>query len=142
MSVGRFIVSVIVAFVIYAALYAGLMMGLLSDVYSANAALMRPEAEAMPVLAMGGHLIQTIIVVALFNLAVGSSDIKAGGRFGLLMGGYLAATDMGIYGGMLFDLAPLPYSIVIHLFVGAVVGMALAKLYPAEGDAAGDNVPA
>ena len=133
MSTGRFILSVVVAFIIYAALYTGLMMFLFKDVYAANAAMMRAEGDSIAMLGMLGHLVQTIIVVMLFNMAVGSNDIKAGARFGLLIGGYLAATDVSTYSGLTLSISPLPYSIVIHLFVGAVVGMVLAKLYTPKG---------
>ena len=129
MNVGRFFLSVIVAFILYAGLYSGLMIFVLGDIYAANAALMRPEADGMALYGILAHFAQTIIVVLLFNMAVNSTDIKAGARFGLLMGGYLAATDMTIYAGLKMDVAPLPYSIVIHLFIGAVIGVVLAKLH-------------
>ena len=73
-------------------------------------------------------------MVALFNMAVASNDIKAGARFGLLIGGYLAATDTAMYTGLKLDISPLPYSIAIHLLASAVVGMVLAKLYRPKGD--------
>ena len=135
MSIGRFILSVVVAFVIYSVFYMGLMAFVFADVYMANASLFRPEAEGMAMYGMLGHLVQTIIIVALFNMAVASDCLKTGARFGLLMGGYLAATDLTTYMGLKMSLAPLPYSIVIHLFVGAVVGMVLAKLYRPSGEA-------
>ena len=136
MSIGRFILSVVVAFVIYAALYIGLMGVVFADVYTANAAMIRSPEEGLALFEMLGHLLQTIIVVALFNMAVGSNDVKAGARFGLLVGGYLAATDLSMYTGLTMNTSPLPYSVVIHIFVGAVIGMVLAKLYkPAGGGA-------
>lgn len=133
MSAGRFILSVVVAFIIYAALYTGLMMFLLGDIYAVNADMMRPQSDSLGMLGMAGHLVQTIIVVALFNMAVGSNDVKAGARYGLLIGGYLAATDVSTYAGLKLAVSPLPYSVVIHLLVGAVVGMVLAKLYQPKG---------
>lgn len=133
MSIGRFILSVVVAFVIYAALYIGLMGVVFADVYTANAAMMRSPEEGLALFEMLGHLLQTIIVVALFNMAVGSNDVKAGARFGLLVGGYLAATDLSMYTGLTLNTSPLPYSVVIHMFVGAVIGMVLAKLYKPAG---------
>ncbi|WP_020398085.1 hypothetical protein [Kordiimonas gwangyangensis] len=133
MSIGRFILSVVVAFVIYAALYIGLMGVVFADIYTANAAMMRSPEEGLALFEMLGHLLQTIIVVALFNMAVGSNDVKAGARFGLLVGGYLAATDLSMYTGLTLNTSPLPYSVVIHMFVGAVIGMVLAKLYKPAG---------
>ncbi len=133
MSIGRFILSVVVAFILYAALYIGLMGFLFADIYTANAHFMRSPEEGLAGLEMLGHLVQTIIVVALFNMAVASNDVKAGARFGLLIGGYLAATDLSMYTGLTLNLSPLPYSVVIHLFVGAVIGMVLAKLYRPRG---------
>lgn len=68
------------------------------------------------------------MVVALFNMAVGSDDIKRGATFGLFMGGYLAATDMTFYFGIKLSTAPLAVSTVMHLVVGVIVGVLLAKL--------------
>jgi hypothetical protein len=129
MNVGRFFLSVIVAFIIYAALYTGLMMFALGDIYAANASLMRPESDGLAMLGLLGHFAQTIVVVLLFNMAVNSTDVGRGVRFGLLMGGYLAATDVTLYAGLKMSMTPLPYSIVIHLFVGAIIGIVLAKLH-------------
>ncbi len=136
MSTGRFILSVVVAFVIYSVFYMGLMAFLFLDVYLSNAHMFRPEAEGMAMYGMLGHLVQTIIVVALFNMAVASNSIKTGAKFGLLVGGYLAATDFTMYMGLKMSLTPLPYSIVIHLAVGMIVGVVLAKLYVPSGEAA------
>jgi hypothetical protein len=133
MSLSRFILSVVVAFIVYSILYMGLMMFLFRDIYMVNAEMFRSETDAMMPFGMLGHLLQTVVVVALFNMAVGSNDLKAGARFGLLMGGYLAATDIAMYAGLKLSFSPLPYSIVIHLAVGAVVGMVLAKLYKPNG---------
>jgi hypothetical protein len=136
MSIGRFILSVVVAFIIYAAFYIGLMGFVFADVYTANAAIIRSPEEGLVPYDMLGHLLQTVIVVALFNMAVGSNNVKAGARFGLLIGGYLAATDLSMYTGLTMNISPLPYSIVIHIFVGTVIGMVLAKLYKPNGDGA------
>ena len=129
MSVGKFIVSVIVAYIAYAALYILLTMVVFGDLFMANADLMRSPDDPMAMYAYAGHLLQTIMVVALFNMAVGSSDAVKGAKFGLLIGGYLAATDMSFYFGLKMSTAPLAVSIAIHLAVGALIGALLAKLY-------------
>lgn len=128
MSIGKYILHVVVAYVIYAILYILLTMVVFGDLFMANADMMRPPEDPVAMYAYVGHLLQTCIVVALFNMAVGSSDASKGVRFGLLMGGYLAATDMAFYFGMKLSTAPLLVSIAIHLVVGAIIGFTLAKL--------------
>lgn len=134
MSIGKYILCVIVAYIAYAVFYVGLTMFVFADLFMANADLMRPQDDPMAMYAFAGHFLQTCMVVALFNMAVGSSDVKRGAIFGLLMGGYLLATDMTFYFGMKMSTAPLGVSAVIHLAVGAVVGVLLAKLYGMGGN--------
>ena len=129
MSIGKYILSVIVAYIAYAVLYVLLTMFVFGDLFMANADLMRPQDDPMAMYAYAGHLLQTCVVVALFNMAVGSADVMKGAKFGLLIGGYLAATDMTFYFDMKMSTAPLGVSIAIHLVVGALIGMLLAKLY-------------
>lgn len=128
MSIGKYLLHVVIAYVIYAVLYILLTMVVFGDLFMANADLMRPPEDPMAMYAYIGHFLQTCVVVALFNMAVGSDDVGKGVRFGLLMGGYLAATDMAMYFGLKFSTAPLAISIVIHLVVGAIIGFTLAKL--------------
>lgn len=128
MSIGKYLLHVLVAYVIYAVLYILLMTVVFGDLFMANADLMRAENDPMAMYAYIGHFLQTCVVVALFNMAVGGSDVGKGVRFGLLMGGYLAATDMAMYFGLKMSTAPLAMSIAIHLLVGAIIGFTLAKL--------------
>lgn len=129
MSIGKFILSVVVAYIAYAILYVVLTMFVFGDLFMTNAELMRAPDDPMAMYAYAGHLLQTVMVVALFNMAVSSSDVAKGAKFGLLIGGYLAATDMTFYFGMKMSTAPLAVSIAIHLVVGALIGVLLAKLY-------------
>lgn len=129
MSVRKFILNVVVAYIAYAVLYVVLTMFVFGDLFMANAELMRAPDDPMAMYAYGGHLLQTVMVVALFNMAVGSNDVAKGAKFGLLVGGYLAATDMTFYFGMKMSTAPLAVSVIIHLVVGAIIGVLLAKLY-------------
>lgn len=129
MNIGKFVLNVVVAYILYAALYIVTMMVIFGDVYAANAGLMRAEDDPMMPYAYVGHLLQTIIVVILFNKAVGSGDIKAGATFGALIGGYLAATDIATYASMTFSMAPLGHSIVLHILIGAIVGSVLAFMW-------------
>lgn len=128
MSIGKYILHVVIAYVIYAVLYILFTMVIFGDLFMANAELIRSPEDPLAMYAYIGHLAQTCVVVALFNMAVGSSDTGRGVRFGLLMGGYLAATDMATYFGLNMSTAPLAVSIVIHLVVGAIIGFTLAKL--------------
>lgn len=128
MSIGKYLLHVVIAYVIYAVLYVLLTMVVFTDLFMSNADLMRPPEDPVAMYAYIGHFLQTCAVVALFNMAVGSDDVGRGVRFGLLMGGYLAATDMATYFGLKMSTAPLAVSIIIHLVVGAIIGFTLAKL--------------
>lgn len=128
MSIGKYLLHVVVAYVVYSVFYIVLMMFVFGDLYMTNADMMRAPDDPLAMYAYGGHLLQTCVVVALFNMAVGSDDVGKGVRFGLLMGGYLAATDIATYFGMKLSTAPLAASIIIHLVVGAIIGLTLAKL--------------
>lgn len=129
MSIGRFVGTVVAAYLAYSLLYVGTMMGLFADLFSANAAMMRPETDPLIPYMYLAHLVQTIAVVLLFNKAVGSDDLKAGAMFGLLVGLYLAATDATFYFGIQMSTAPLLMSVILHLAIGAIVGVLLAKLH-------------
>jgi len=129
MSIVRFVGTVVAAYLAYSILYVVTMMVLFADVFTANAALMRPETDPLMPYMYLGHLVQTIVVVLLFNKAVGSDDIKAGATFGMLMGLYLAATDATMYFGLQMSIEPLTMSVILHLAIGAIVGVLLAKLY-------------
>lgn len=129
MNIGKFVLNVVLAYIIYAALYILTTMVIFGDVFMANAGLMRPQDDPLVMYAYGGHLLQTVVVVLLFNMAVGSGDIKKGATFGALIGAYLAATDMSFYFGLQMDTSPLALSIVIHLAVGAIVGSFLAFMH-------------
>jgi len=129
MSIGRFILSVVVAYIVYAVLYMATMMGAFSDLFMANVSLMRAPDDSLMPFAYLAHLVQTIAVVWLFDKAVGSNDVKAGAIFGLWVGVYLAATDSTYYAGMKMATEPWAMAMVIHLAVGAIVGAVLALLY-------------
>ncbi len=132
MSIMRFILCVIVAYVIYSILYVSTMVVALGDLFSANVALTRDPSELLASMAYVAHLAQTIVVVALYNMFVASNDLKRGVTFGLLIGAYLAATDSTFYFSLKLSMDPWLASMIIHLFVGAVVGAVLSKLYKAD----------
>lgn len=129
MSIARFAGTTIAAFVAYMALYGGSVQLLFAEQFaSMAAATVEPGENALAV--MSYHLVQTIVVVWLFNKAVGSKDIKAGAVFGLMIGLYLMATD-SIWFTNVKDF-PQDARVVLsglHLVVGAIVGVLLAKLY-------------
>ncbi len=128
MSIGKYFLHVLVAYVIYAVLYIVFTMVVFGDLFMTNADMMRAPDDPLAMYAFVGHFFQTCVVVALFNMAVGGNDTGRGVRFGLLMGGYLAATDMAMYYSLKLSTEPLMVSIAIHLVVGAVIGFTLAKL--------------
>lgn len=129
MSLGRFALCVVVAYIVYAVLYSAIMMGVFAETFMANANMMRPPSDGLAPYMYLAHLVQTVAVVWLFDKAVGSNDVKAGAIFGLWVGTYLAATDSVNYAGLNMSTDPWLLAVITHLFVGAVVGLVLAKLY-------------
>ncbi len=129
MSIMRLVGTIVAAYIAYSVLYIGTMMGVFAELYTANLDMMRPQDDPLVMYAYAGHLVQTIVVVLLFNKAVGSDDMKAGATFGALMGLYLAATDMTFYFGMKMSTTPLMTSIILHILIGAIIGVLLAKLH-------------
>lgn len=125
MSIGKFVLNVVVAFVAYGVLYTvGTMI--FADQYGAMMQATKPE-ETIALTTLAYHLVQTIVVVWLFDKAVGSGDMKAGALFGGMIGLYLLASD-AIWYVSLIDF-PQDARIVqgaLHLVVGALVGVLLA----------------
>jgi len=125
MSIGKFVLNVVVAYFAYGVLYTiGTMV--FADQFGAMAVALKPE-ETILMPEMAYHLVQTIVVVWLFNKAVGSGDMKAGAMFGAMVGLYLLASDAIWY----VSLADFPQDArmvqgALHLVVGALVGVVLA----------------
>ena len=136
MSIIRIILCVVVAYIVYSIMYVGLMVFAFGDLFTANAEFMRAPDETLTSMTYVAHLVQTIVVVLLFNMFVASSDIKKGLSFGLLIGAYLAATDSTFYFGLKLSTEPWLVSMFIHLFVGAIVGIILSMLYKTTSDPA------
>jgi len=122
MSIGKFVLNVVVAFIAYGVLYTAGTMAFAGQ-FAAMQEVTNPES--MGVLAY--HLVQTIVVVWLFNKAVGSGDMKAGAMFGAMIGLYLLASD-AIWFESLKDFPGDARVVlgVMHLVVGAIVGVLLA----------------
>lgn len=129
MSIARFAGTTLAAFVAYMALYGGSVQLLFAEQFaSMAAATVEPGENALAV--MSYHLVQTIVVVWLFDKAVGSDDMKAGAIFGLMIGLYIMASD-SIWFTNLKDF-PQDARVVLsgmHLVIGAIVGVLLAKLH-------------
>ncbi len=122
MSIGKFVLNVVVAFVAYGVLYTLGQMAF-ADQFSATVAATNPEGLG----ALAYHGVQTIVVVWLFNKAVGSGDMKAGAMFGAMVGLYLLASD-AVWFETLKDFPGDARMVlgVMHLVVGAIVGVLLA----------------
>jgi len=125
MSIGKFVLNVVVAYFAYGVLYtAGTMV--FAGQFGAMAPALKPE-DTILMSEMAYHLVQTIVVVWLFNKAVGSGDMKAGALFGAMIGLYLLASDAIWY----VSLAEFPQDArmvqgALHLGIGALVGVVLA----------------
>lgn len=129
MSIVRFSTTTVAAFVLYGVLYNVGITVLFPGVFESMAgATVDPGDNMLPT--MSYHLVQTVAVVWLFDKAVGSSDLKAGALFGFMMGVYLMATD-SIWFTNLKDFPQDGHIVlsVMHLVVGAIIGMVLAKAY-------------
>jgi hypothetical protein len=125
MSIGKFVLNVVVAFVAYGVLYTvGTMV--FAEQYASMMQATKPEQAIMlPTLAY--HLVQTIVVVWLFDKAVGSGDMKAGALFGAMIGLYLLASDSVWFVSLLdFPQDARIVQGILHLVIGAMIGILLA----------------
>lgn len=125
MSIGKFVLNVVVAYFAYGILYTAGTMAF-ADQFGAMTPALKPE-DTILMSEMAYHLVQTIVVVWLFNKAVGSGDMKAGAMFGAMIGLYLLASDAIWY----VSLADFPQEArmvqgALHLGIGALVGVVLA----------------
>lgn len=125
MSIGKFILNVVVAYLVYGALYTtGTVV--FADQFDAMMVALKP-ADTILMPEMAYHLVQTIVVVWLFDKAVGSGDMKAGALFGAMIGLYLLASDAIWYVSLLdFPQDARMVQGFLHLVVGAIVGVVLA----------------
>lgn len=125
MSIGKFVLNVVVAYFAYGILYTAGTMAF-ADQFGAMMVALKP-ADAILMPEMAYHLVQTIVVVWLFDKAVGSGDMKAGAMFGAMIGLYLLASDAIWYVSLLdFPQDARMVQGAMHLVVGAVVGVLLA----------------
>ncbi|MBV1900646.1 MAG: hypothetical protein KUG56_03130 [Kordiimonadaceae bacterium] len=128
MSLLRFSATTVAAFIAYGVLYV-IGVEIFADKYGSMMAFMVPE-DQIAMASLAYHLVQTIIVVWLFDKAVGSSDLKDGAVFGAMIGLYLMASD-SIWFISIKDL-PQDARLVqglMSVVIGALVGVLLAKLY-------------
>jgi hypothetical protein len=125
MNVGKFILNIIVAYIAYGILYTVGGMAFM-DTFTAGQAMMNPP-EAIFMETMGYHLVQTVVVVWLFQKAVGSGDMKAGAMFGFMVGLYLVATDNIWFASIKDFPQDARMSIdIMHLVIGPIIGVLLA----------------
>lgn len=141
MSIMRFVGTTVAAFVAYGILYNVGITVLFPAYFEAMAEATVDPGENM-LATLSYHLVQTIVVVWLFDKAVGSTDMKAGALFGFMIGLYLMATD-SIWFTNLKDFPQDGRFIlsVAHLVIGATVGLLLAKLHGVgrgDSEAAGE----
>jgi len=136
MNIGKFVLNVVVAFIAYGILYQGGTMMIADQMESAKA-MMNPDEEIM-VATLAYHFVQTVVVVWLFDKAVGSGDMKAGAVFGAMIGLYLMATQ-AIWFEAVKGLPQDPRAVmaVMDIVFGAIVGVVLAFMYSKGWGASG-----
>ena len=130
MNMGKFVLNVVVAFFAYGALYQGGNM-IFADAFDSYMAMdiFVPEEESLMTM-LAYHLVQTVVVVWLFNKVVGSGDLKAGAMFGLMIGFYLMATDSVWMTGLKdFPTDTRLAADILNIANGAIVGAMLAFMH-------------
>jgi len=128
MNIGKFVLNIVLAFIVYGVLYTVGGMVFAEAMMPGMAAMNPPEDIMVPTMAY--HLVQTIVVVWLFDKAVGSGDIKAGAMFGFMIGLYLMATDSVWF----VSLKDFPQDArvvlgVMNVVIGVIVGAFLAFMH-------------
>lgn len=143
MNIGKFVLNVVAAFLVYGILYALVMPMIFPEAMESLMAASRPPEEAMiPELAY--HLVQAIVVVWLFDKAVGSGDMKAGAMFGLMIGFYLMATDSVWFTALKdFPAQDARFGLsIMNLVNSTIVGAFLAFMHGKGWGASSDEAPA
>ena len=133
MTIGRFIVSVVAAYAVFAVFETAGYLFLYQAEADALMERLRADGGNREIYAHVGHLIQTAVIVWLFDKAVGSNDMKRGLVFGGMIGLYLIGAEavnaswMGVSDSMLAKMS------LTHLITAVVIGMVLAALHRAAG---------
>lgn len=128
MSIGKFVLNVIVAFIAFGALYTAGGL-LIADQMEAMIAAFHPEEEIF-IATMSYHLVQTVVFVWLFDKAVGSGNLKDGAMFGLMVGLYLMASDAIWFTGLKDFPGDARIGLaVLNIVIGGIIGVLLAFMH-------------
>ncbi|GHF17120.1 hypothetical protein GCM10017044_09360 [Kordiimonas sediminis] len=136
MSIGRFIGAVVLSYVLFAILYMIGGMFVYADAMATNAALMRSMDDPFIAFSHIGHLFQTMVLVWIFFSGFDTADVKKGAFFGLMVGVFMAGSNMVWMAGLNLNTAPLVPMIINDLVAFSAVGAVLAKVFgkPAATD--------
>lgn len=129
MNVSRFVLAVLVAFAVifgYDYLIHGVLM---MDQYQATIKLWRPQSPEFIVVMAASQFLYAIMFVFIFTRNYENLGISEGLRYGLYIGGLLAALTLGMYAYL-----PVPFTIVLSwmladIIKGLLVGAVTAAVY-------------
>lgn len=129
MNKKRYVISVLVTFV-FVFLYDFLVHGyLLTDLYNQTAQLWRPEEEyKMPFMFMS-ELGFSAVLAYIFTLNYEGKGIGEGIRFGLCMGMFLGAIEIGKYSYMPIPMVLMLSWVLAALLIGLGSGVVLSLVY-------------
>ena len=127
---GRFALSVVAAYVAFAVLFTVAMMVVYPDTMALFADLMRGEDDPMMMWAYAGHLVQTVVLVWLFDRGFATNDLKKGAMFGGAFGLYVAATTFTMYMSFKWPVGGhMHVQMITDVAIFVIVGVILALLY-------------
>lgn len=124
----RFALSIVAVFMAYFMVYEGIfaVLGLKAQMEP----LMRSPEDPIIGAVMGGHLVQSILIVLLYHAFVKTNDLKTGAMYGLIMGIYFAATQITQLAFKDFPEALVWDYLPIHLIAGIIcAGLVPALIY-------------
>lgn len=131
-----FLLSILAAYVLYAALYIGAVAAFYPEYASWEQEVGRSFDDPLAPIAFVGHLGETVITVLLYHLFVASRSYFTGMAYGLMMGVYVASSQVVLLGSHPDWNPDIVLSAVpLHVLVGVSVGALLAALYrPAKSE--------
>lgn len=132
MNTNRYIAATLVVFIAVFALDFLVHGVMLKDAYTQTAHLWRPEEEANMLYMFASQLLSSAVLVFIFTRHYEGRGIGEGMRFGLMIGLFLAALELGAYCYM-----PIPMSLLLSwmaavLAKGIVSGIVAAAIYRAK----------
>ena len=128
MSVGRFLLTLLIAYAAFWMFFGVIKLFIFPDVIKGYMAVMRPEGSLL-LFEHVGRLVQTLVIVGIYNYFVAQRSWKKGAIVGLYFGAFLSGCALVNYALLPITQGVLILSICSYLIVLPIVGGIIGNLY-------------